>query len=136
MEFAVPEIITAIAVVISPFITALFLKTTMSSTTKNWIAVGVSAVIAIGYVFLSGGFSDPTDLAVPLGLAYGIGQFLYNSIMKKPATKIEANYGLVAKKTDEPKEVIVTEHVDGSEAVVAVDETVADAYKEDESPKG
>lgn len=134
-----PEWITLFLTSISPFITSVFLKTNMSSRTKNWVAFAISGAIALVYVFMSGGFgtiTGPEDLVVPLGFAYGYSQFLYNTFFKKAATYIEANYGLKEIKLDagdEKQEVVKATTVDGSEVVVAVPESQAEVLTE---PKG
>lgn len=144
----IPTAIIALAAIVSPLITGWFTTVSMKSTTKNYIALGVSAVLAVGYVLMIGGFTPEAgfngieDLALPLGLIYGIGQFMYNSLMKKPATYVEANLGI--HKGDVKKEVVVAETIDGSEVVVAVpevDEAVkrddeGGGYVKDTSPKG
>lgn len=96
-----PLTITALLTLVSPFITALFTKREMSSTTKSWIAVVISAVIAVGYVFMQGGFAaiaGPEEFFAALGIAYGIGQLVYNTILKTPAKVVEAKYGITGDK--------------------------------------
>lgn len=125
MEEALPTTIVALLTLVSPYITAFFVKSTMKSATKNWIAVGISAVIAVVYVFTQGGFAGiagPEEFFAALGIAYGIGQLVYNSLLKKSATKVEANYGITSKTTDEKLDVVETRVSDGSEAVVVVPE--------------
>lgn len=125
MEEALPTTIVALLTLVSPYITAFFVKSTMKSATKNWIAVGISALIALVYVFTQGGFANlagPEEFFAALGIAYGIGQLVYNSLVKKSATKIEANYGITSKTTDEKLDVVETKVSDGSEAVVVVPE--------------
>lgn len=124
-EAVLPTTIVALLTLVSPYITAFFVKSTMSSQTKNWIAVAISAVIALVYVFTQGGFASiagPEEFFAALGIAYGIGQLVYNALLKKSATKVEANYGITAKDTDEKLEVEKQIAADGSELIVAVPE--------------
>lgn len=125
MEAVLPTTIVALLTLISPIITAFFTKTTMSAQAKNWIAVGISALIALVYVFMQGGFENligPEEYLAALGIAYGIGQLVYNALLKKPSTYVEANYGVTSKTTDENLDVVTTKNADGSEAVVVVPE--------------
>lgn len=129
MEEALPVAIVALLTLVSPFITAFFIKTKMSAQAKNWVAVAISAVIALVYVFTQGGFASlvgPEEYAAALGLAYGIGQLVYNTLLKKSATYVEANYGLTSKTTDAKVDVVTTKAADGSEVVIAVP---ADEYR-------
>lgn len=134
-----PEWITLFLTSVAPFITSVFLKTNMSSKTKNWIAFAISGAIALVYVAMSGGFgtiSGVEDLVVPLGFAYGYSQFLYNTFFKKAATYIEANIGLKEIRLDTPDEKIVpveARTVDGSEVVAALPESQVAQIQE---PKG
>lgn len=125
MEEALPTTIVALLTLVSPIITAFFTKSSMSSQAKNWIAVGISALIALVYVFMQGGFNQlqgPEEYLAALGIAYGIGQLVYNAVLKKPATLVEAKYGVTAKEAPEDTTVVTTKAVDGSEVVVAVPE--------------
>ena len=99
MEVVLPEIIYGVLALISPLLTAFFLKRNMSAQAKSWIAVVISAVIALVYVFLEGGFNNlagPEEYAAALGIAYGIGQLVYNTLLKAPAKTVEAKYGITS----------------------------------------
>lgn len=91
---AVPAVITLIFTVLSPLITAWFTKVSMTPRVKNLIAVGISLVIAVGYVALSGGFTGVEDIMVPLGVVYGLQQVVYNQFLRGPAAKVEADHGV------------------------------------------
>lgn len=130
MELEVlPVTITALLTLVSPYITAFFAKTEMSSVVKTWIAFGISAVIALVYVFTQGGFNNiagPEEFVAAVGLAYGLGQLVYNAILKKSAKYVEANYGVtsaVKEVSDGPVEILKTTASDGSEQIVAIPAT-------------
>lgn len=94
---ALPAVVTAFLTVISPYVTALFTNFEMSSKTKNLIALGFSAVVAVVYVLLSGGFAEVTtitDLAAPLGIVYAVQQLAYNLFLKGSVKKVEATKGV------------------------------------------
>lgn len=98
MEFeTVPALIVTVLTLLSPLISAFFTKLSMSPKTKNLIALGISLVIAVIYVILTGGFADVTgveDVAVPLGIVYGLQQVVYNQFMRKHVAKVEAKRGV------------------------------------------
>lgn len=128
----VPSVFALLFALGSPYITAIFTKVTMSSETKNLIASGAALIVALAYVFFTGGFSDPANLAISLGIVYSLQQFSYNQFMKKSVTSVEANVGLKEIKLDHPdekKEVVEATTVDGSEVVVAVPESEAKSLK-------
>lgn len=97
----IPTALALVLTIVSPLIAALFTKVTMTSRTKNLVALGVSVVIAVGWVLLNGGFNG-VDIALALGSVYGLQQLIYNQILKDTAKEIEANYGVTAPDTDVP----------------------------------
>lgn len=130
----VPSVFALLFTLLSPYVTAIFTKVSMSSEVKNLIASGVSLVVAVLYVFFTGGFSDPSNLVIALGLVYSLQQFSYNQFMKKSVTSVEANVGLKAielDKPDEKKEVVQAKTVDGSEVVVALPESEVQQIREE-----
>ena len=118
---ALLNIVTAGVVVFSPLLTSVFTNTGMTSKTKNNIAMIVSLVIAVGYLALTGGITDWTNILYAFPIVYGLQQAVYNTLLKAVATNVEANVGLVAKQDDGLKsEVVTVEASDGSEVVLAV----------------
>lgn len=89
----VPTIITLLLTVISPLIAAWFTKRSMTSRTKNLIALGVSVVIAVGWVIFSGGF-DGGEFSVAVATVYGLQQLVYNQLLKETAKEVEAHQGI------------------------------------------
>lgn len=107
-----PAVITGVLAILSPFITALFTKSSMKSETKGLVGIAVSIVVAVVWVLLTGGFAvvaGPEDLAIPIGVIFGIQQAVYNQFFKDLAKDVEANVGFGAhEETDahlEPVEV-------------------------------
>lgn len=99
MEEALPITIAGLLTFLSPLLTSFFTKRNMSAQAKSWIAVVISAVIAVVYVFLQGGFAaiaGPEEFFAALGIAYGIGQLAYNTLLKSTAKTIEAKYGVTS----------------------------------------
>lgn len=94
-----PTALAFILTIVSPLISAYFTKVTMSSKTKNIIALGVSVVIAVGWVLLNGGFNG-VDIVLALGSVYGIQQLVYNQLLKDTAKDIEADHGITASDTE------------------------------------
>lgn len=89
----VPTVITLVLTVVSPLIAAWFTKQSMTSRTKNLVALGVSVVIAGGWVALNGGFSAG-EVTVALASVYGLQQLVYNQLLKDTAKEVEAHVGL------------------------------------------
>lgn len=90
-----PTALTLVLTLVSPLIAAWFTKSTMTSRTKNLVALFVSVVIAGGWVFFNGGF-EGVDIALALGAVYGLQQLVYNQLLKDVAKDIEANNGITA----------------------------------------
>lgn len=103
----VPTALALVLTVVSPLISAWFTKQTMSSTTKNLIALGVSIVIAVGWVVLNGGFSAG-EVAVAMATVYGVQQLVYNQLLKDTAKTIEAHNGV----GKDESEVIIEDYVE------------------------
>lgn len=97
-----PTVIVAVLTLVSPLLTALFTKVSMSPKVKNAVAVVVSALIAGAYVYMTGGFEGVESFAVPLGVVYGLQQVIYNQFLRKTVAKVEADIGPV-KDNYEPK---------------------------------
>lgn len=109
----VPLIITILITMASPYVNAYINKVTWSPEKKNLVALAVSTVIAIGYLLLTGGIADWTQLGVVIPAVYGLQQATYQFILKVPATKFEA-----ATRTDS---VILTPTDEGPVAVTTTD---------------
>lgn len=85
-----PIVITILITMASPYVNAYINKVTWSPEKKNLVALAVSTVIAIGYLFLTGGIADWTQLGVVIPAVYGLQQATYQFILKVPASKVEA----------------------------------------------
>lgn len=109
----VPIIITVLITMLSPFVNAYINKVTWSATTKNLVALATSFVIAIGYIYFTGGFLGWDQLAVTLTSVYGLGQAVYQFLLKVPASKFEA--------ATRSGSVILTPTDDGPVAVTTTD---------------
>lgn len=132
----VPAIITAFLAVVSPIVVSVGTTTNMSSRTKNWVALGVSFVIALVYMFLTGGFNDPGNLVITLGVVFAIQQVVYRQLLVDLATKLEANVGMKSKVDDTPREPVAAKAPDGSEVVMAVPTGEVDAVDGNEEGNG
>lgn len=111
-----PEILLVAISFFSPYLTAFFTKAGMSSKVKNWIAFGIAAVIAAGYVLMTGGITDWTDLNA-LAIVFAIQQLAYRQILAKSVTNVEASVGVG--KSEVKTETVEVEAPDGSEVLVA-----------------
>lgn len=111
-----PEILLVAISFFSPYLTAFFTKAGMSSKVKNWIAFGIAAVIAAGYVLMTGGITDWTDLNA-LAIVFAIQQLAYRQILAKSVTNVEASVGVG--KSEVKTETVEAEAPDGSEVLMA-----------------
>lgn len=111
-----PEILLVAISFFSPYLTAFFTRAGMSSKVKNWIAFGIAAVIAAGYVLMTGGITDWTDLNA-LAIVFAIQQLAYRQILAKSVTNVEASVGVG--KSEVKTETVEVEAPDGSEVLVA-----------------
>lgn len=118
----IPFIITIVITFFSPFVNAYINKVTWSPETKNLVAIAVSALIAVGYLLMTGGIADWSQLGVVIPAVYGLQQVVYNFILKVPATQFEA-----ATRTGS---VIVSPAATPGK----VDITTAETIKEDHDP--
>lgn len=111
-----PEVLLVGISFFSPYLTAFFTKSNMSSKAKNWVAFGIAVVIAVGYTLLTGGITDWTDMS-SLAVVFTIQQLAYRQILAKSVTKVEASIGVG--KNEAPSEVVETKAPDGSEVLLA-----------------
>lgn len=104
-----PVLVTAILTILSPILTAIFTKVSMSSTTKNNIALVVSFVIAGVYTVMTSGVTDWSDLGTLVGVlpvVYTMQQVIFNNLLKSVSTKVEEKVGV---KEHPPAEVQLEE---------------------------
>lgn len=89
MEVALIILLGAIA----PFLIAIANKVKWSSTTKQLVAWGISIVLAVLWLFLSGGLSLVTDWQAFVGavpVIYALSQAVYEFLLKNILSKLEA----------------------------------------------
>lgn len=84
-----PEIILALVTVLSPLLTAVATRANWSSKTKNAVAAGVSIVIAVVYLVLTGGITDWSNVVLVIPAVYGVQQLVYTQFLKAQAKQIE-----------------------------------------------
>ena len=87
MEFALAG--AALFAMLSPFINAAIQRVTWTPTQKSLLAWGVSAVIALAYLFLTGDITSLSSVIVAIPAAYGAQQAVYQFLVKNIATKFE-----------------------------------------------
>lgn len=140
-EISLPTVLITAAAVLSPYLTALFIRANMSEKVKQIISAAVSIVLALGYVVLKGDVTDWETFVKAVPAVYMTSQLMYALFLKSSAKKVEAQYGLTVKSeeptalTDEQvaKEVAKVEAED-DETPVTADELVVVA-PEDETPR-
>ena len=85
-----PIVLVIIITFFSPYVNAYIQRVTWSSETKNLIALTVSAIIALAYLFFTGGIADWSQISIWVPAVYGLQQAAYNFILKSSANKCEA----------------------------------------------
>ncbi|UDL16736.1 membrane protein [Arthrobacter phage Atuin] len=116
-----PVIITILITMASPYINAYFNKVTWSPEKKNLVALASSLVIAVAYIYFTGGFHGWDQLAVTLTAVYGLQQATYQFLLKVSASKFEAatrQDAVILTPTDENKvEVTTTDSIKAGETI-------------------
>ena len=123
---ALPTGVIVLLTIISPYITAVFTKTSMSPKAKQVVSAVVAALIAVVYVLLNGGVDSWEKFFVAAPAIYGMGNLIYGLLVKDSAKIVEATQGI----KDAP--VVVDGPVLG--VVVPVGDADAVVLAEDESP--
>lgn len=81
---------TAIAGLLSPFLTALLNQPAFTTSMRSITATVVSLVLGVGSMWLTGGFdSPPLTWAVPVLAVVGVSQALY-ALVLKPTKAVES----------------------------------------------
>jgi hypothetical protein len=109
MELALP--LTLVLTFLSPFLSAYIQKVDWSPKTKTLLAMALSLLIAILYLFMTNGIADWSQLAVAIPAVYGVQQGIYNFFLKNIATKFEAitEFGsLIVTPNADPEKVNIT----------------------------
>lgn len=82
-------VITAVFTVVSPLAIAWKKNPHWSTALKTGLPILVSVVIAIGYLFMTGGFNTGFDIFTAILTVYGVQQLVYTTILKNMAEKLE-----------------------------------------------
>lgn len=80
----------AFFILISPFINAGIQRVTWSPKTKSLVAWGVSIVLAVIFLLVTGGVSSLYNIFIAAPTIYGYQQAIYTFLVKNIATKFEA----------------------------------------------
>lgn len=126
-----PVALVGFLTLLSPYITALFTRTSMSPRAKQVIAILVAAVIAVVWVALNGGLDSWEKFFVALPLVYGIGQATYGLILKDSAKIVEATKGLTDTSAVKDDQIVTEEE---EEAAVEEAAPASDKPAVEESP--
>ena len=80
----------AVFILLSPFINAGIQNVTWTPKQKALLAWGVSIVLALIFLFVTGGVSALTNIFIAAPTVYGYQQAIYTFLIKNIATKFEA----------------------------------------------
>lgn len=125
LGLGLPELLLAAITVVTPIFNAIAIQSKWDSRVKNAVAFGVSLVLALGYMFFTGGFVDLSDLPAVVLAVYGLQQLVYKQFMQNLTRKIEAATDVgagtaVIVEKDKPNVVVETGKDHGE--VIVVDE--------------
>lgn len=73
----------------SPFAAALVNRVHWSVRAKQGVAFGVAAVIAVVYLYFSGGLGNWGDIATTTGSVFALQQLIYKQLLHDVASKVE-----------------------------------------------
>ena len=98
---------------LAPFLTAALNRVRWTSKTKHLVAFGVSIVLAVFWLVVTGGFAafDVTAIIAAMPAIYTISQAVYAFFVKNIASKFEAvtdKSAVVISPSDEVDKVVVT----------------------------
>ena len=126
MELGVPELLLAAITVMTPILAAIANQSKWSSKTKNAVAFGISALLAIAYLFFTGALADLIDLPATILAVYGLQQLVYKQFMEKLSKEIEAatsvETGQVVVVEEDKENVVVETGGENAEVVIVDDE--------------
>lgn len=101
-----PVALVGLLTLLSPYLTALFTRTSMSPKAKQLVAIVVAAVIAVVWVALNGGLDSWEKFFVALPVVFGIGQAIYGLVLKDSAKIVEATKGLTDPSVVKDEEIV------------------------------
>jgi hypothetical protein len=114
-EISLPTALMGVIAVLSPYLTAFFIRCNMSAKVKQVISVVVSVVLALGYCLFKGDITDWDTFIKAVPTIYMISQLTYALLLKKSAEVVEAKYGVTAK-SEEPTAAADTENAKAADA--------------------
>jgi hypothetical protein len=111
-----PSVLVGLLTLLSPYLTALFTRTSMSPRSKQVVAIIVSALIAVVWVALNGGLDSWEKFFVALPVVFGIGQAIYGLVLKDSVKIVEATKGLTDPSVVKDEEIVTAEEEKAAEA--------------------
>ena len=82
-------VITAVFTVVSPLAIAWKKNPHWSTALKTGLPIFVSVVIAVAYLWYTGGIATGVDIFTAILTVYGVQQLVYTTILKNMAEKLE-----------------------------------------------
>lgn len=99
MDLGLSAVVLAIITVISPLFVAVATRYSWSSKTKNSVAALVALIIALGYLVMTGGITDWSNVVTIIPAVYGLQQLVYQQFLKEVSSTVEISVN--AGKTEE-----------------------------------
>jgi hypothetical protein len=122
LQQGLPTAVIVLLSFVQPFVTALFTRPSMTSKTRQVIAVAVAAVIAVVYTLLNGGIDSWEKFFFAMPAIYTLGNIIYGLLVKEQVKAVEASKGFIDKTVVDPAAV-----EEAKEDVVAVGADVVPA---------
>lgn len=89
MDLGLSAVILALITIISPLFVAVATRYSWSSKTKNAVAAIVALVIALGYLVMTGGITDWTNVVTIIPAVYGLQQLVYTQFLKEASAHVQ-----------------------------------------------
>lgn len=141
MELGLPEYVLALIAVLSPLLSAVAIQSKWDSKTKNAVAFGISLVIAVVYLLVTGGITDWSNIPAAVLAVYGLQQLVYMQFMRELSKKVEAATSVtsgeaIVVQEDKPNVVVDTGQPEGQVVVVDPEADDAPEHRGDTNPVG
>lgn len=120
-----PVALVGLLTLLSPYITALFTRTSMAPKAKYVVAIAVSALIAVVWVLFNGGIDSWEKFFVALPVVFGVGQGIYGLLLKDSVKIVEATKGLTDTSAVKDEQIVTAE-----EEVAAVEAAAPESAEE------
>lgn len=129
LTLGVPEVLLALVTILSPLFSAIAIQSKWTSQVKNAVAVGISVLLAAGYLIATGAIGDLSNLPGTILAVYGLQQLVYQAFMKELTKKVEA-----ATSVNQGEAIVVEEGVKNEVLETGKDQAEVIIVDQDQTP--